>query len=111
MNTLRALLDRVGRKTWLTGIVAFVGLAILSVSWAVATPLSASPDEPAHIVKAAAVVRGELIGAPTNRPGFTSVTIPSYVGNAVGLDVPRLSSGATPRTARSSAVTRRHARS
>jgi hypothetical protein len=88
MNTLRALLDRVGRKTWLAGLVAFLGLSILSVSWAVATPLSSSPDEPAHIVKAAAVVRGELIGDPTNRPGFTSVTVPSSVGNAWGWTCP-----------------------
>ena len=79
---MRVFLGRVGRTTWLTALVAFVGLSLLSTAWAVATPLSASPDEPAHIIKAAAVVRGQLIGEPTSRQGFTTVTIPSAVGNA-----------------------------
>jgi hypothetical protein len=39
-------------------------LFVLCAAWAVATPLGAAPDEPAQIVKAAATVRGELIGQP-----------------------------------------------
>jgi hypothetical protein len=36
-------------------------LAILGSLWALATPIGGSPDEPAHVVKAASVVRGELL--------------------------------------------------
>jgi hypothetical protein len=39
----------------------WVLLSLLSTLWALATPLSGSPDEPAHVIKAASVVRGELL--------------------------------------------------
>jgi len=48
-------------RVWVAGFLVFFGL---SVAWALATPLTAVPDEPAHIVKAAATVRGELDGPP-----------------------------------------------
>ncbi len=38
--------------------VTFLNFAV----WSIATPLFASPDEPAHVVHAAAAVRGELVG-------------------------------------------------
>ncbi|MGA1835541.1 DUF2142 domain-containing protein [Herbiconiux sp. 11R-BC] len=38
-------------------------LSILGALWALATPIGGSPDEPAHVVKAASVVRGELLPA------------------------------------------------
>jgi hypothetical protein len=79
---MRALTNRVGRSTWLTGLVVFIGLFLVSGSWAISTPLGASPDEPAHIIKAAAVVRGELIGTPTERSGFTEVTVPEGIAKA-----------------------------
>src|SRR2546430_1505376 len=47
------------RRIWLTGFLAFFAL---SAAWALATPLSAVPDEPAHIVKAAATARLEFRG-------------------------------------------------
>jgi hypothetical protein len=52
-------------------------LAMLSVAWAFATPISASPDEPAHLVRAASVVRGEWVGTPS--PDGHLVTVPGYV--------------------------------
>jgi len=36
-------------------------LSVLGMLWALATPIGGSPDEPAHVVKAASVVRGELL--------------------------------------------------
>ncbi|MFB2557317.1 DUF2142 domain-containing protein [Herbiconiux liangxiaofengii] len=36
-------------------------IAALSSLWALATPIGGSPDEPAHVVKAASVVRGQLL--------------------------------------------------
>jgi len=47
------------RRTWWA---AFALLVVLGGVWAVATPLYGGPDEPAHTIKAAAVVRGQLIG-------------------------------------------------
>lgn len=45
--------------------------------WAVATPIAGTPDEPAHLVKAASVARGELVGDATN-VGH-EVTVPQYI--------------------------------
>jgi Predicted membrane protein (DUF2142) len=80
---MRGVLDAIPRKTWLTGLVAWLGIFLVAVAWAMATPLSGSPDEPAHIIKAASVVRGEFLGTPVaGRPGFTKVTVPQGVGSA-----------------------------
>ncbi|WP_255768404.1 DUF2142 domain-containing protein [Pseudarthrobacter sulfonivorans] len=52
----------------------------MSSGWALASPLSSVPDEPAHIVKAAAVVRGELVGAQTGEGGpLLAVQVPRYI--------------------------------
>jgi hypothetical protein len=62
MRSIRATTDRVHetpRRTWWA---AFILLVLLGGSWALASPLYAGPDEPAHTIKAAAVVRGQLIG-------------------------------------------------
>jgi len=47
--------------TWLR---CFLVLFVLCAAWCFATPLGGAPDEPAQIVKAAATVRGQLIGQP-----------------------------------------------
>ena len=51
-------------------------MTLLASVWAVANPLMASPDEPAHVVKAAAVVRGQLLGEQT--PDGTVVEVPYF---------------------------------
>jgi hypothetical protein len=52
----------------------------MSSGWALASPISSIPDEPAHIVKAAAVVRGELVGAQTGDGGpLLAVQVPRYI--------------------------------
>lgn len=79
---MRRAVERVGGSTWLSGVVVFIGLFLLGAAWSIATPLAASPDEPAHIVKAAAVVRGDLVGKPTGQSGYTRVTVPSAEGEA-----------------------------
>lgn len=45
-------------------LTAWLCLGLLSALWSVATPISAAPDEPAHLIKAAAVAHGELLGEP-----------------------------------------------
>ncbi|NMR20874.1 DUF2142 domain-containing protein [Cellulomonas fimi] len=50
--------SRASRAFWAAWGVLFA----LAAAWAVANPLMASPDEPAHVAKAASVVRGQLLG-------------------------------------------------
>ena len=57
--------------------VSWFALATLSFLWSIATPLSASPDEPAHLVKAASVVRGEFVGDQVSRGN--EVRVPNYI--------------------------------
>ena len=60
----------------------WAGLLIAAVAWAVATPLGGSPDEPAHIIKAASVVRGQFLGEPTDQPAVRSVMVPEGIATA-----------------------------
>jgi Predicted membrane protein (DUF2142) len=75
---------------------AFLLVFGLAAAWAFASPLYSFPDEPAHTVKAAAVVRGELDGRKQSVPdrpgsifrgGFTVVVhVPtSYTWNSSAL--------------------------
>lgn len=60
---LRAQLARPHRSAGRHFLLPWLLLALLGTLWAVATPIGGSPDEPAHVVKAASVVRGELLPA------------------------------------------------
>ena len=68
---------RLGRF-WRTFAFSWALIAALMTSWSLATPIGAAPDEPAHLVKAAAVVRGEFIGDPG--PAGQLVRVPKYIG-------------------------------
>lgn len=65
------------RSTLLVFGLAWLTLSLLAALWALATPIGAAPDEPAHLVKAASVVRGQLIG-PTGEYGQV-VQVPQYI--------------------------------
>jgi hypothetical protein len=57
-----------------------LAIFVMSSGWALASPVSSIPDEPAHIVKAAAVVRGELVGAQTGDGGpLLAVQVPRAI--------------------------------
>lgn len=57
-------------------------LGTLMILWALATPLMAYPDEPAHTVKAAAVARGQITVEPgTNFGHGAHVLVPAYIAN------------------------------
>lgn len=64
---------------------AFALLMAVTSAWSLMTPIASGPDENAHIIKAAAVVRGDLHGhsLPGN-PGAGAVDIPAIyaVANA-----------------------------
>ena len=61
-------------------LVAWALLSALCLCWSFATPISGSPDEPAHIVRAASVVRGEWIGTPSAEGNI--VTVPAYIARS-----------------------------
>jgi hypothetical protein len=68
-------------------LLVWVLLATAGCAWAVATPLFASPDEDAQVVKAVAVAHGQLTGETTLQPGeyfpvMTSVEVPEYYATA-----------------------------
>lgn len=65
------------RSGWITFVAAWVLFSALAAVWALATPISSGPDEPAHFVKAASVARGELVG-PVGKYG-NDVQVPQYV--------------------------------
>lgn len=65
------------RPLWRAALAAWALLSALSAVWALATPISASPDEPAHIVRAASVARGEFVGRPS--PDGHVVVVPEYI--------------------------------
>ncbi|TXN28243.1 DUF2142 domain-containing protein [Lacisediminihabitans profunda] len=114
-NSVSRLLTVVIRSGRLTFLVTWAALSIASIAWAGSTPLGASPDEPAHIIKAAAVVRGEFIGELTSSPAITKVQVPiglaqasswpCYAFNAAtGADcIGRVDSGLTLKSAQTSA--------
>ena len=83
ISLLQSLRATPRRRWWTT----FVLLAGLSGAWALATPLFASPDEPAHAIRAAAVARGELTGTEPAarsdiRPGSLLVDVPAVYARA-----------------------------
>ncbi|SDH18881.1 Predicted membrane protein [Leifsonia sp. 98AMF] len=61
-------------------LVSWALLSLLCICWSFATPISGSPDEPAHIVRAASVVRGEWVGTPS--PVGNVVTVPAYIARS-----------------------------
>ena len=63
------------------GMIWFL-LFVAGAAWAIATPLGASPDEPAHIIKAAAVARGDLLGDLTDEPAVREVTVPRGIAES-----------------------------
>lgn len=72
------------RTVW---TLAFATFVTLMTAWSLATPITAPPDEAAHMVKAAAVVRGEFGGEQRVieahhvgvdvEVGFTAVRVPA----------------------------------
>lgn len=65
-------------RSWF--LPAFLLLFLLSASWVFASPIASVPDEPAHITKAAAVARGQLVGTQTGTDGpLLAVEVPRYI--------------------------------
>jgi hypothetical protein len=52
--------QRVSRERRRTWVLAFLGFFLITTAWSIASPMGSSPDEPAHLVKAAATARLEI---------------------------------------------------
>ncbi|MGG7509603.1 DUF2142 domain-containing protein [Plantibacter sp. YIM 135249] len=79
---MRRLLSWSTARAWRVLLISWAGLFLLSAVWAISTPIGASPDEPSHIIKAAAVVQGQPIGEATDLPAWTSVHVPRSIADA-----------------------------
>ncbi len=63
--------------------MSFLLLFGLCTAWALVTPFFGAPDEPAHVIKAAAVAHGEFLGRYTGHAAAkVTVTIPATVAKA-----------------------------
>lgn len=77
-NVIANLSDKLSAATPLrTFFASWILLSVIAVLWSLATPLAAVPDEPAHVMKAAFVVRGEFIGRLSSFGSY--VDLPRYV--------------------------------
>lgn len=62
-------------------LFAFIVLLVGSVAWAFATPLTATPDEPSHIVRAVAVAHGEIAPVGLDSEGRQLFHVPAGYAN------------------------------
>lgn len=64
-------------------IAAWALCLVVGLGWALTIGRYGGPDEPAHIVRAAAVARGELVGAPADdlEPGYRVVEVPRSIAS------------------------------
>ncbi|MDR5700381.1 DUF2142 domain-containing protein [Agromyces aerolatus] len=60
-------------------LISWALASLVGIIWALATPLGGSPDEPAHLVKAASVARGQFVGEPAEIGHV--VQVPRYIAD------------------------------
>ena len=64
-------------------IVGVVLVGVMVMSWLLAAPPSGGPDEPAHMIRSAALIRGQLDGEPSQTSASRRVyEVPAWVGHA-----------------------------
>lgn len=66
----------IGLAGWRIFVPAFVFIGILSVLWALASPILSGPDETAHAAKAIAQVRGQITGHSELGAHYPVVNLP-----------------------------------
>jgi hypothetical protein len=74
------------RQPWFVFFVSWVAIGGMAILWAVTTPIGAVMDEPSHYIKAASVVRGELIGEPGARAQDRVVTVPETIAKTFNVE-------------------------
>ncbi len=65
---------------WLSATTAF---AIIGCTWAFSIARYGGPDEPAHLIRSAAVAQGDILGRPVDglEPGYRQVTAPATLAS------------------------------
>jgi hypothetical protein len=79
---VRKLIVKLSSSGKASFLIAWLALSLASIAWAASTPLAGSPDEPAHIIKAASVVRGEFLGERAAEPYYRMVQVPIGLSEA-----------------------------
>lgn len=59
------------RRVRAAGLVAFLGFFLMIAAWSVAAPYDGTPDEQAHIIRAAGVANGQVAPAPVEAANGT----------------------------------------
>lgn len=71
---------------WPVFLVAFLAIFGMGAIWAFATPHMGVPDEPAHVIRAAAVVRGDFVPRQsTADPYMSDVDVPEWAAESHAL--------------------------
>ncbi len=87
----RHLTRRPARPLLRIWLVSFGILFVAVAAWSFASPLGSGPDEPAHLVRAASLVRGQLVGKdlphPTSAQKSTVIVRVPEVFASLGADV------------------------
>ncbi|MET4639076.1 DUF2142 domain-containing protein [Mycetocola sp. 2940] len=73
-------------RRWRDFLVAAVLFGVLAGIWALATPMTAVPDEPPHAIRAAAVVRGQIVMPISEaHPSESVAFVPRYIAHVTAL--------------------------
>lgn len=76
----------IGVGRWRRFAVAFALLLVPMLLWALASPLGSVPDEPSHAIRAAAVVRGQIVTPPwAENSSLARSIVPRYVAHMIQL--------------------------
>lgn len=60
--------------------ISTVFVGVMALTWLLAAPPNAGPDEPGHVIRAAALVRGQLDGQPSEFTAERVFDLPAWVG-------------------------------
>lgn len=64
MTVGRAIEASQRRRLWRLGLLAFAGFFLMIAAWSLAAPYDGTPDEQAHVIRAAGVAEGQVAPPP-----------------------------------------------
>ncbi len=68
------------RSSRITAALICTLFGVMALAWIIATPPSGGPDEPNHVTRSAALVRGQLDGEPSELTRQPAFELPAWVG-------------------------------
>lgn len=73
-------------RRWSVFLIAFLAIFGLGAIWAFATPHMGVPDEPAHVIRAASVIRGDFVPRQSSSdPYMSDVDVPKWAAESHAL--------------------------